>query len=56
MDLTAIDLSNRKDVNYDSEIILWGKGLPIEKVAKITKNIPYTLMTSLSSRVKRIYL
>ena len=56
MDLTAIDLSNKKDVNYDSEIILWGKGLPIEKVAKITKNIPYTLMTSLSSRVKRIYL
>jgi alanine racemase len=56
MDLTAVDITNLKDTSYESEIILWGKDLPVEKVAKITKNIPYTILTSLSSRVKRIYL
>ena len=56
MDLTAIDISKIKDVNYESDVILWGKDLPIEKIAQATKNIPYTIMTSLSARVKRIYL
>ena len=56
MDLTAVDLSNFKDINYEADIILWGKDLPVEKIAKLTKNIPYSIMTSLSARVKRIYL
>ena len=56
MDLTAVDLSNFKDINYEADVVLWGRDLPVEKIAKLTKNIPYSIMTSLSARVKRIYL
>ena len=56
MDLTAVDLSNCKNPNYDSEVILWGNNLKIDKVSKFANSIPYELMTSVSRRVKREYV
>ena len=56
MDLTAVDLSNCKNPDYDSEVVLWGNNLKIDKVSKFANSIPYELMTSVSKRVKREYV
>ena len=56
MDLTAVDLSNCKNPDYDSEVVLWGNNLKIDKVSKFANSIPYELMTSVSTRVKREYV
>ena len=37
------------------EVIIFGKDLPINKLAEWGKTIPYELMTSVSQRVKRVY-
>ena len=56
MDLTAVDLSRCVQANFNSEVILWGSNLKIDKVAKFSNTISYELMTSLSKRVKRKYI
>ena len=56
MDMVAIDLSKISKISYKDEAILWGKGHDIDTVAKYADNSPYSLMTGLTKRVKRIYL
>ena len=56
MDLTAVDLSKCKNADYNSEVILWGNNLKIDKVSKFANSIPYELITSVSGRVKREYV
>ena len=56
MDLTAIDLTLLKKVDYDSNVVLWGPELKIDKVAKFCGTIPYELMTSVSERVRRKFI
>ncbi len=56
MDLTAVDLSRCVQANFNSEVILWGSNLKIDKVAKFSNTISYELMTSVSKRVKRKYI
>ncbi len=34
---------------------MWGEGLPVEELAALVGTIPYTLMSSLTSRVARRY-
>lgn len=56
MDLTAVDLTKLKKVNYDSNVVLWGPKLKIDKVAKLCGTIPYELMTSVSNRVRKKFV
>jgi len=36
-------------------VIIFGKELPVEELAKLADTIPYEIMTGVSQRVKRIY-
>lgn len=56
MDTLTIDVSELKDVNLNDEVILWGRGMPVERVADYMDVSPYVLLTGVSSRVKRFVL
>jgi alanine racemase len=55
MDMVAIDLSRIKKISYKDEVILWGKDHEVDTVAKYANNSPYSLMTGLTKRVKKVY-
>jgi len=55
MDLCMIDVTNIPGVEEGDEVIIFGKELPIQKVAKQAGTIPYEILTGISSRVKRVY-
>ncbi|MFL2735403.1 MAG: alanine racemase, partial [Gammaproteobacteria bacterium] len=55
MDMVVIDLSNISKISYKDEVILWGKGHEVDTVAKYANNSSYTLMTGITSRVKKVY-
>jgi alanine racemase len=55
MDMTMIDVTNIPDVSVGSEVIVFGKDLPITDLAIAADTIPYEVFTNLSNRVKRIY-
>lgn len=55
MDMTMIDVTGIPGVREGDEVIVFGEQLPVEKVADWAGTIPYEVMTSVSSRVKRVY-
>lgn len=55
MDMIAIDLKNAPQAKIGDPVILWGQGLPIEKIASCAQTIPYELFCGLTSRVSYIY-
>jgi alanine racemase len=55
MDLCMIDVTNIPGVEEGDEVIIFGKELPIQKVAKQAGTIPYEILTGISGRVKRVY-
>ena len=55
MDMCMVDVSNIECKSGD-EAILFGKDFPIDKVADQLNTIPYEILTSISQRVKRIYV
>ena len=55
MDLCMIDISDIPAKEGD-EVIIFGAQHPIEKLARQVNTIPYEILTSVSSRVKRIYI
>lgn len=56
MDLLMVDLRQKPDAKAGDEVVLWGKGLPVEKVASAAQSVPYTLTTAISFRASRILL
>ena len=54
MDMCMLDISNI-DVEEGDEVIVFGKGFPIQKFAKLMDTIPYEALTGISPRVKRVY-
>jgi len=56
MDLCMVDISNIAEVNEGDEAIVFGGKIQLEELAKAAQTIPYEMMTSISSRVKRIYV
>ncbi|MEM8547033.1 MAG: alanine racemase [Pseudomonadota bacterium] len=56
MDLTTVDLSALPQSGPGSRVELWGRGLPVERVAAAAKTIPYELVTRVSARVQRHYV
>jgi alanine racemase len=51
MDMIAIDLTEHQDVKDGETVVLWGEGLPAERVAPFADTIPYELVCGVSQRV-----
>lgn len=54
MDMLAIDLRANPHAMVGERVILWGKGLPIEKIAACANTISYELLCNVTQRVKFI--
>jgi Alr-MurF fusion protein len=54
MDSMALDVTGL-DVKRGDEVIIFGKVLPVTRMANNLDTIPYEVLTGISSRVKRIY-
>lgn len=52
MDLITIDLSNHPTAKIGDAVVLWGEGLPVEKVALCANTIAYELLCHVTSRVR----
>ena len=55
MDLTTIDVTNLKECSVGDWCEFFSPDLPISNIAKSNDLISYYLMTSIKSRVKKIY-
>jgi alanine racemase len=55
MDMTMIDVTHVPDIREGDEVIIFGKELPVQQIAKWIDTISYEIMTSISQRVKRVY-
>ena len=44
-----------RDVAVGNQVILWGRGLPIDDVADSSETISYELMCGITNRVLRVY-
>lgn len=51
MDTMTVDVTDIEDVQLGDDVILWGEGLPIEKVAAAMDASPYALLTGITPRV-----
>jgi alanine racemase len=52
----SMDMGKNAQDKVGDEVILWGKELPVEKIADHAATIGYTLVTGLTSRVTMQYL
>ncbi len=56
MDMLAVDLGSAVKDKVGDRVVLWGKELPMEKVAPYADTIPYTLCCGVTRRVKFEYI
>lgn len=56
MDMCMVDVSEVKNVQPGDEVILFGKGLPVDEVAKRVGTINYEVVCSVGKRVPRVYV
>ena len=55
MDLCMIDVTDCPKAHIGSSVEIFGKHAPIQRLAETLDTIPYEVLTSVSSRVKRLY-
>ncbi len=55
MDMTMIDVTDVPGVSVGDEVIVFGPGLSVVKLAAWAETIPYEILTGISQRVKRVY-
>ena len=55
MDTCMIDVTDIPDAQEGDQVILFGNELSPSILADIVGTIPYEILTSVSSRVKRVY-
>lgn len=56
MDMICVDLGPDAQEKAGDAVVMWGEGLPVERIAEITKVSAYELITRLTSRVAMSYL
>lgn len=56
MDMCMLDITDIENVAEGDEVIIFGKKLPIQQLAEWANTIPYEILTSISQRVKRVYI
>ena len=54
MDVCMIDVTEA-DCKVGDSVEIFGKHIPVEALAEARGTIPYEILTSISSRVKRVY-
>jgi alanine racemase len=55
MDMTMIDITGIPGVSEGDEVLVFGRELPVQLLAKWADTISYEIMTGISQRVKRVY-
>jgi alanine racemase len=55
MDMFMVDVTHIPGVKEGDDVVIFGKQLPVEKIAAWAATIPYEIMTGISQRVKRVY-
>jgi len=55
MDMCMIDVSEVKNVQPGDEVILFGKGLPVDEIAEKIGTINYEVVCAVGKRVPRVY-
>lgn len=56
MDMCMVDISHIPEAKEGDSVIVFGPGLPVTELARQAETIAYEIMTSISQRVKRIYI
>jgi alanine racemase len=56
MDMCMIDVSEVKNVQLGDEVILFGKGLPVDEIAEKIGTINYEVVCAVGKRVPRVYV
>ncbi len=56
MDMVMIDVTDIANANEGDDVEIFGKHLSIQKIAKWCNTIAYEVMTTISQRVKRVYV
>jgi alanine racemase len=56
MDMVMVDVTDIATVSEGDIVEIFGKHLPIQQVAKWCNTISYEIMTTISQRVKRVYV
>jgi alanine racemase len=51
MDMITIDLTDHPEASVGDPVILWGRGLPAEEIARQAGTIPYELFCQVTQRV-----
>lgn len=52
MDMITIDLDGQPDARVGDPVVLWGRGLPVERIAEAAGTIPYELLCRVTRRVR----
>lgn len=56
MDMTMIDLKGNEKITEGEEVVIFDHKFPISLIANKIGTIPYEILTSVSNRVKRVYV
>ena len=56
MDMICVDLGPKAQERAGDAVVMWGEGLPVERIAEVTKVSAYELITRLTSRVAMQYI
>jgi len=56
MDMCMLDITDIENAHEGDEVIVFGEKLPVTRLAEWSDTIPYEIMTSISQRVKRVYV
>lgn len=56
MDQFCVDVSDIDNIREGDTVTLFGEGLPVEELARLTNTINYEIVCGLSKRVPRIYI
>jgi len=54
MDMLTVDLRNQTQAKIGDPVVLWGKGLPVEEIAKHADTIPYELLSAVHKRLEYV--
>ena len=52
MDMITVDLRQHPEAKIGDPVVLWGQGLPVERIAQAAGTISYVLMCGITARVK----
>jgi len=53
MDMITLDLRRHPEARIGDPVLLWGEGLPVERIAQAAGTISYTLLCGVTARVRR---